>query len=177
MQNAELSDARASSSSSSRSFSFFHAACWILFLYTLDQLSKWLIVHSIEFNDGHTVVPGFFELVHVHNTGAAFGSFHDSNTFFIVLSLVTLGVLAACAWRGAFQEKWTRIGVSLLTSGVLGNLTDRFVRKHVVDFLSFDLHAPFAHPWPSFNVADSCICVAAAIYVIFSFRENKGPRL
>jgi signal peptidase II len=152
-----------------------NSAFCIGFLFALDQLTKWLVIRNIEFQDARPVIPGFFDLVHVHNTGAAFGSFHDSNTFFIVLSLATLCALAVSAWRGAFQEKWTRLGVALLASGVLGNVTDRFLHGHVIDFLSFDFHVPFANPWPSFNVADSCICVAAGLFMISSLRENKKP--
>lgn len=149
------------------------SALIIAAFYVLDQLTKWWVIRHIPFGqDAHTVVPGFFELVHVHNTGAAFGSFHDSNTFFIVLSLAALAVISVCAWRGAFRGRAAQLGVALLASGVLGNLTDRFVHRHVVDFLSFDLHVPFASPWPSFNVADSCICVAAALFFFSSLRAK-----
>jgi signal peptidase II len=144
----------------------------ILLFYSLDQFTKWLILRRIELNDSRTVISGFFDLVHVHNTGAAFGSFHNSNTGFTVLSLVTLCVLAVCAWRGAFHGRWTKLGVALLTAGVLGNLTDRLLHKHVIDFLDFYIGE---HHWPAFNVADSCICVAAAIFILSSFRESKAP--
>jgi signal peptidase II len=61
----------------------------------------------------------------------------------------------------------------LLLAGVLGNLTDRFLYGHVIDFLLFNLHVPFARPWPAFNVADSCICIAVVLFVIHSFRTEK----
>jgi signal peptidase II len=64
-----------------------------------------------------------------------------------------------------------RIGWALLLAGILGNLTDRLWHGSVVDFLLFDLHVPYAHPWPAFNVADSCIFVAAALFIWQSFRE------
>ncbi len=137
-------------------------------LYTLDQITKWLVVHSIPYESGRTVFPDFFVLVYFGNTGAAFSSFTNSNTFFIVLSMFALCVVSVYAWRGAFSAFWTRLGVALLCAGVLGNLTDRIVRHHVVDFLLFDLHVPFAHPWPAFNVADSCICIATVLFIITS---------
>lgn len=143
-------------------------------LYALDQLTKWLVARSIPFESGRTVIPGFFDLVHFGNTGAAFSSFSNSNTAFMVLSLGTLVALAFYAWRGAFQQRWTRLGVALLCAGVLGNLTDRLVHQHVIDFLLFDLHVPFAHPWPAFNVADSCICLATALFILTSFRETRA---
>ncbi|MDQ6623651.1 MAG: signal peptidase II, partial [Verrucomicrobiota bacterium] len=60
-------------------------------------------------------------------------------------------------------------------AGVLGNLTDRFLHGHVIDFLLFDLHVPFAHPWPAFNVADSCICVAVFCFIVQTLRQEKRP--
>ncbi|MEA3187969.1 MAG: signal peptidase [Chthoniobacter sp.] len=142
-------------------------------LYALDQLTKWLVVRSIEFESGRTVIPGFFDLVHYGNTGAAFSSFSNSNTAFIVLSFVTLCALAFCAWRRMFIQQSTRLGVALIYAGVLGNLTDRILHQHVVDFLLFDLHVRFANPWPAFNVADSCICVATGIFIAGSFCESR----
>lgn len=141
-------------------------------LYALDQLTKWLVLRRLEHGDGFPVIDGFFNLVHVRNTGAAFGSFSDSNSFFIGLSAVTLGVLAVCAWRRLFTEPLTQIGVALLASGVLGNLTDRIAHGHVIDFLDFHLGE---HHWPAFNVADSCICIAAGLFVLGSFFERKAP--
>ncbi|MGH8048172.1 MAG: signal peptidase II [Chthoniobacterales bacterium] len=142
-------------------------------LYVLDQLTKWLVLRHIEPNDEIAVIPGFFSLVQVHNTGAAFGMLHDSNYFFIGLSVVFLVALLVFWRRGAFQDRGPRVAAALLTAGILGNLTDRLTHHFVVDFLLFDLHVPFAHPWPAFNVADSCICVAAGLFVIGSFFESK----
>jgi signal peptidase II len=164
-------DARRSGSASSSS-GLWHSFVITLLLYALDQLTKWLVLRRIELNDSHPVIRGFFDLVHVHNTGAAFGSFHNSNLLFTLLSFVTLCVLAVCAWRGLFYERWTRLGVALLSAGVLGNLTDRLLRHHVVDFLDFYVGD---HHWPAFNVADSCICVAAAIFILSSLREKQSP--
>lgn len=147
---------------------------WIsLPLYALDQLSKWLVVTNIEFESSRTVIPGFFDLVYWGNTGAAFSTFTNSNPAFIVLAIVTLGILAAFSLKGAFRDTITRSALALLVAGIAGNLTDRLVHHHVVDFLLFDLHVPYAHPWPAFNVADSCICTAAALFVIHSFWEER----
>jgi signal peptidase II len=94
---------------------------------------------------------------------------------FIGLSAVTLVVLAFFAFGGAFKNAATRVAVCLLGAGVLGNVTDRIRHHHVVDFLLFNLHVPFANPWPAFNVADSCICIAAGILVVSAWvEERKG---
>jgi len=145
-------------------------------LYALDQLTKWLVLRALDYQEMRPVVPGFFDLVRFHNTGAAFSMFSNSNAFFIGLSAVALAVLAILARRGTFRGSMMRIGLALLLAGILGNLTDRLLHGYVVDFLLFDLHIPFAHPWPAFNVADSCICTATALFLWQSFREPKCGR-
>jgi signal peptidase II len=77
--------------------------------------------------------------------------------------------------RGGFREPLYRWGVGLLMGGILGNVTDRLnpARHHVVDFLWVDLHVRFADPWPAFNIADSCICVAVGLFLIAAFREGR----
>lgn len=143
-------------------------------LYALDQLTKWLVLRFVGPEDMIPVIPGFFHLVQVHNTGAAFGMLADNNRFFIGLSTVALVALGVFWRRGAFRERWVRIGAALLAAGILGNLTDRLLHHFVVDFLLFDLHVPFANPWPAFNVADSCICIAAALFAISLLFEKKA---
>jgi signal peptidase II len=151
------------------------AAGIVCFFYALDQVTKWAVIRAMPFNSERVVIPGFFTLVYWGNTGAAFSSFSDKNAVFIGLSVVTLLVLGVFAVRGAFQHLATRVAVSLLSAGVLGNVTDRIRHHHVVDFLLFNLHVPFADPWPAFNVADSCICVAAGVLVISAWvEERKG---
>lgn len=142
-------------------------------VYALDQLTKWWVVTHLEFESEHPVVPGFFDLVHYGNTGAAFGSFKNSNLFFISLSLATFVGLLIAWHRGAFRQSLHYWAVSLLMGGILGNVTDRFVHHHVVDFLLFNLHVPMADPWPAFNVADSAICIAVGCFLLASFRESR----
>jgi len=149
------------------------AAATILFLYALDQITKWLVIRALPFESEQVVIPGFFTLVHWGNTGAAFSSFSHKNGMFIALSAFTLAMLAFFAFRGAFQHVATRLAVCLLSAGVLGNVTDRVRHHHVVDFLLFNLHVPFANPWPAFNVADSCICIAATILVVSAWFEER----
>jgi len=153
---------------------------YILFLslplYALDQITKWLVLRHISATDPRVIVPDFFEIVHVTNTGAAFGSFTNNNTFFIVLSSVAFLFILALLLRNRSVDAARDFPLALLLAGVMGNLTDRFAHGHVIDFLLFDLHFPFAHPFPAFNVADSCICIAVGCFLIQSFRQNKSER-
>jgi signal peptidase II len=143
-------------------------------LYFLDQLTKAFVLVSIRPGQPRAVIPGFFDLVHITNTGAAFGSFKNNNTFFVVLSILALFfVVVLLLRRHRSPDTWRDLSLALLLAGVLGNLTDRLLYGHVIDFLLFNLHVPYADPWPAFNVADSCICIAVVFFIIHSFRQNK----
>ena len=141
-------------------------------LYALDQATKFWVQRFVDPNRPRVVVQGFFDLVNVTNTGAAFGSFKNNNTFFVVISCLALLVVVTLLVRHRPHDNWRDISLALLLAGILGNLTDRLLYGHVVDFLLFDLHIPPAHPWPAFNVADSCICIAVICFIIHSFRQG-----
>jgi signal peptidase II len=142
-------------------------------LYALDQLTKYLVRQFVDPDRPRVVIGGFLDLVNVTNTGAAFGSFKNNNTFFIVISCVALFFVVTLLVRRRSHDLWRDVSLALLLAGILGNLTDRLLYGHVIDFLLFDLHVPLAHPWPAFNVADSCICIAVVCFIIHSFRHNR----
>jgi len=161
--------------------------------YALDRVTKHLVLSYIDPNGSPPVIiPNFFRLVNITNTGAAFGSFKNNNNLFIVISCIAalLALILLVAHHrdtksdSAQSAWWTRTflrdaSLALLLAGVIGNLTDRLVYGHVIDFLLFDFgpHLPsIFHPYPAFNVADSCIFVAVVFFIIHSFRvEKKAP--
>ncbi len=143
-------------------------------LYILDQVTKFLVLRHIGLHDVIPVIPGFFNLVQVHNTGAAFGMLRDNNTFFIFLASAASIALAVFAWRGAFTGAPMRVGAALLAPGITGNLTDRILHGYVVDFV--DIILPWYGHWPAFNVADSCICIAAGLFIIAGFLPEKSEQ-
>ncbi len=146
----------------------------ILPLYALDQWTKWLVVRHIDLNEGAVeIIPGWFRLVYYQNTGAAWGMLAGRSTFFLVIAVAALAVLTVLYRQGAFASRWAGAGLCVLVPGIVGNLTDRIGRGSVVDFLWFDLHFPGARPFPAFNVADSCICVAVGCFLIGSWREGR----
>ena len=143
-------------------------------LYALDQLTKQLVTRFISAYDARIIVPDFFSLVNVTNTGAAFGSFRGNNTFFVIISIVALVIVTVLLVRRSQPDPWRELSLALLLAGILGNLTDRLLYGHVIDFLLFNLHIRYADPWPAFNVADSCISIAVALFIIHSFRRQKS---
>jgi signal peptidase II len=153
-------------------------------LFGLDQLTKWLIRQRIPYgSDPVPVIPGFFSLVHASNTGAAFSMFTGNNIFFVCLALAALSVVIFLLVRDSLGRsisqrltRLTKISFALLASGILGNLTDRVFRGAVTDFLCFYVRE---YAWPSFNVADSCICIAAGLLLLASLQrggENAKER-
>jgi signal peptidase II len=145
-------------------------------LYLLDQFTKLLIVrhfpHQTFRGEEIVVIPGFFNIVRVHNTGMAFGHFNNSqyaNLAFGAVAIAALATITVLWMRGAFPTTSSKLAGALLISGIVGNLTDRLIpgRGYVVDFLDFHLGS---YHWPSFNVADSAITIAAALLVISAFQ-------
>ena len=146
------------------------AVSWslIVALALADQLTKILTLRFIPYQESIPVIPGFFNLTHLHNTGAAFSMLHDNNLFFILLSGAVF--IALIVLRRHFTGLLMQWGWILLLSGIIGNVTDRIRLGHVVDFLDFQFGG---YHWPAFNVADSCICIAAGLFVISGFVTPK----
>jgi signal peptidase II len=146
-----------------RKYFFLIAAAVVL----LDRLAKWVVASNIPLHDGITVIPGFFHLTHVENSGAAFGLFAESTAQWKIGALVSFSVIAllivsALLWKNGHALTTTTIGLSLILGGAAGNLWDRMMSGHVVDFLDFNLGS---YHWPAFNVADSAIVVGAILLV------------
>jgi signal peptidase II len=152
---------------------------WIAFLslplYALDQISKYWILHHIDAESQIQIIPRWFYLVNVPNTGAAFGSFKNNNVFCNVPSCIALAAVVTLLLRKQdHKDAWRDLSLALLLAGVLGNLTDRLTHGHVIDFLLVNLHVRFADPWPAFNVADSCICIAVICFIIHTLRQKPA---
>jgi signal peptidase II len=154
---------------------------WFLYLslplFLLDVLTKWWTV--TRFPNGETlpgeeitVVPDVFWLERVHNNGVAFGMGNGgkhSNLIFGAISTAAMLFVAFAMKKGAFPTRLSQIAAALLMSGIWGNLLDRLTRGYVVDFLRVDLKFMM---WPSFNLADSWICIAAVLLFITAFQKD-----
>jgi signal peptidase II len=144
----------------------------IVILSLADQITKLLTLRFIPYQESIPVIPGFFNLTHLHNTGAAFSMLHDNNLFFILLSSAVF--IALIVLRRHFTGLLMQWGWILLLSGIIGNVTDRIRLGYVVDFLDFQFGS---YHWPAFNVADSCICIAAGLFLISGFITPKKKNL
>ena len=135
----------------------------------LDQATKAVALARLAGHRPIEVVPDFFSLTLVVNTGAAWGLFRDKGHWLTILAIVALVVLIAARRHFTVTGPLPRIALGLLCGGILGNLTDRVARGHVVDFLSFHYRS---FEWPAFNVADSAICVGVGLYLLESFLQK-----
>ncbi|HVS53284.1 MAG TPA: signal peptidase II [Opitutaceae bacterium] len=148
-----------------------------LVVYALDQLTKYWIAARLPYptfaeSDGAIrVIRNFFYLTHVGNTGAAWSLFTGRSV--LLGSLAALTLVAIFLWRHTLglRARMPQICFGLLCGGIAGNLTDRLARGHVVDFI--DLHFG-SYVYPTFNIADSGICVGVLLYLWFSLR-NSSP--
>jgi len=140
-----------------------------LSVIVLDAWSKWLVSTHIDTHEAIPVIPDFFQLVHVRNTGAAFGIGANAESQ-IVPVLLNIGAIAVfClvvvyALRSAITDRVLQSGLHLILGGAIGNLLDRFRFRYVVDFL--DVYVTWGgreHHCPAFNVADSAICIGIAL--------------
>ncbi len=130
----------------------------------LDQSTKWFVVRHLDLGTGLIIVPGFLDLRHVRNTGAAWGMFGDTNAWLVLFSVGIL--LCLVFFRRRFlgnASRLQRIAMALIIGGIVGNVLDRMRYGYVVDFL--DCHWQ-NHHFPTFNIADSAICSGVAAYLI-----------
>ncbi|WP_367870840.1 signal peptidase II [Luteolibacter sp. Populi] len=170
-------------------------------LYILDQWSKfWVVARfaepdtrlNVTSQDPIVVIEGYFNITRVHNQGVAFGFGNGSDwapIVFLIVPIVAFCLITLGVRKNFFVGNWGKVAVGLLLCGIIGNLTDRLVQGsrlsymdgapfwerlkagYVVDFLDFTI--PFVnYQWPSFNVADSCICVAAALLFFTGLRAD-----
>ena len=137
-----------------------------------DQISKWLVVTEWPVGTMRTVIPGFFNFVHVRNPGAAWGILAGHTWLLGVLSLIAFVAMVIFFRRLHEGSRLAAMALGAVQGGIAGNLIDRWARQSVVDFLDFHVHGMH---WPAFNIADSAICVGVTLLVLWSFFGARRP--
>ncbi|MEK7439071.1 MAG: signal peptidase II [Pseudomonadota bacterium] len=143
-----------------------------LLVVLLDQLSKYWVSTSLHYGEARAY-GGFFNLVLVHNRGAAFSFLASAagwqRGFFIAIALVAIVIISLLLARHA-RDKLFCLSLALILGGAIGNVIDRIALGYVVDFLDF--HFSGWH-WPAFNLADSAITAGAVLLVLDSLRPGS----
>jgi signal peptidase II len=145
-----------------------------------DQISKEIVRRMLPLHgEPAHIIPGILDLTHVQNTGAAFGllnaaDFPYKTAVMIAVAGIALLAIAAYATQLGFHERIARIGLSLILGGAFGNLIDRAVGGHVVDFV--DVYWGTTHFW-AFNVADAAITIGAILVLLdmIGFGRRHAP--
>ncbi len=145
--------------------------CFFLIFLALDFVTKSLVSAHIPPPRVHAIIPGLLNLTLVHNSGAVFGiGHHWSVPFFLVTSVVAMGVIFYLFMKLEEADWMSRWGLLLILSGALGNFIDRVRVGYVVDFI--DVYFRSYHWW-TFNVADSYITVGAVFFGLDMLLKRK----
>jgi signal peptidase II len=149
----------------------------------LDQVTKiWVRKNLTLYDEGIPVIPGFFDIVHAENPGAAFGMLGGAENrmiFFAIFTVIAVGVLGQMLWQLPKDDRLQNLALAFITSGAIGNAIDRVQKQSVTDFLRVYTDNPSAKAklvewfgtaeWPSFNVADAAIVIGLGLFVVHWF--------
>ncbi len=133
-----------------------------------DQMTKLLIFLYVPFNHNIPVIAGFFNIVHIHNPGGAFGLLANLSSglrtiIFLFISSLAVGLIFYFYKKTPASHPWLAAGFAMIFGGAIGNLIDRLRFGVVIDFLDFYIAK---YHWPAFNIADSAITVGITVFVI-----------
>jgi signal peptidase II len=149
---------------------------WIL---SVDQWTKYSIQKRLPLHHTVSVVKGFFNLTHVRNPGGAFGILGGeggrlSSSLFVLVSLIAIGIIIFFFFKTREDEKILSLAFSMVLSGAIGNLIDRFRIGEVIDFFDFQISS---FHWPAFNIADSAITIGIGLILVEIFsRDHRKSR-
>ena len=149
-----------------------------LLIIGIDQLTKKIVLQFLGYAQEKVVVDGFFKFVHWGNTGAAWSMFRGNNNILALVALVALVVLFLSRHHFDSRTLLGQVAFGLIFGGIMGNLLDRLLRGHVVDFLYFYLQQRGGGEigFPAFNVADSAICSGVALVFLLTWRNERDSR-
>lgn len=135
----------------------------------LDQVTKVFANRLLTLHEQIPVIPGFFNWTLAYNEGAAFSFLSEAGGwqrwFFTALALIISIVIIVWIKRLAAHERWTAIGLCLILGGAIGNVIDRILFGHVIDFIQWYYSNYY---WPAFNIADAAITVGAVMLIVHS---------
>ena len=143
-------------------------------IIVLDQITKFWISQN---RPNFQVIPGFFNIHYVENTGAAFGILQGKQIFLTLVSIIAIGVLLLLIIYEREEKRGMLYALALILGGTGGNLIDRVRLGYVVDFLQFYVKlGEKYYYWPSFNVADSAITIGVGILIIVTFWQDRKSK-
>ena len=140
----------------------------------IDQIIKFVISNKMTLEQEIEVIPNFFSLYYVKNTGAAFSILQNQRVLLIIISLVFLYFIDRFIEREKDLDKLSIISLGFIIGGIIGNLIDRLIQDGVIDYLLFQFGK---YIFPIFNIADSFIIVGIVLLIIGIIKEEKEHKL
>ena len=137
----------------------------------IDQLTKWLITSNLKITETISIIPNFFRITYLQNTGGAFSILSKSLPLLIVLTVVILFIIIWIIKKMSVIDTFNIITYGILIGGILGNFIDRIRLGYVIDFLDFNIGS---YHYPVFNIADIMIVVSCIILIIKNIKEGKN---
>lgn len=137
----------------------------------LDQVTKVAAASLLSMQQRLTIIPGFFHLTYMENSGAAWSMLAGKMWFFYIITVIALIAMVLFYRNQEADNEWVQIALVLMMAGTIGNFIDRLFLHYVRDFLDFVL---FGYDFPVFNIADSALCIGAFMILIAVYWENKG---
>ncbi len=139
----------------------------------IDQILKGMVLVSMEVGSSIPIIKNFFSITYVENKGAAFSILSGNTILLIVLSLVALNILYILFLKDKVLKTPHLIAIGLLMGGVIGNLVDRLLYGHVIDYLDFNI---LGYNFPVFNFADICIVLPTLFILYITLKEEKDAK-
>ncbi len=134
-----------------------------ILIVILDQLTKFFVSKYMSLGQSIPLIKNILNFTYILNTGGGFGILKGWNVVLIFISLIIIGIILFYMDRIA-RDKQIHIPTALVLGGAVGNLIDRILLGHVIDFIDFRI-------WPAFNVADSCITIGAIWLIVYFWRK------
>lgn len=146
---------------------------FIIILIALDQLTKFLIVKSLEVGESIKVISNFLYITSHRNQGAAWGILQGKMWLFYIVTIIVLVILFMFFKNEGYGRPDVQLGLSLLIAGSIGNFIDRLFRGEVVDFVDTYI---FSYNFPIFNVADAALTIGVIVLIIVILFEGKEEK-
>lgn len=139
----------------------------------IDLILKFIVSSKLVENESIKVIPNFFSIYYLKNTGAAFSILQDSTVFLVILSALILLVLNNYIDKEKDLNKLSEISLGMVIGGIFGNMIDRIINHSVTDFISFRL---FNYNFPVFNIADIGITIGVFLLLISILKDCRKEK-
>lgn len=137
----------------------------------VDILSKWIVFSKLDEYDKVILIPGLINILQSRNEGVVFGLFPGKTNVFVIFSIIAIAVIIYIYVKSDKEFFVSNLALGLVLAGAIGNLWDRIWYGYVRDFI--DLHIGDKYHWPTFNIADSLICIGISFMIFTSFSASK----